>query len=158
RHGFFNYYPVKGAKTNATVIGTFSDPIARVGDGKQEQPFLVSMPYGNGRVVWLGSGEIWRLRQYRGMVYGRFLTKLARYAGSGSLTQQNAHGVIVMADKFSANNLVRLQAQMFGLDMSPLARTEKPEAKIKPPGNVQMQATVRLQPKAGQAEDWKGWF
>jgi len=158
RHGFFNYYPVKGAKTNATVIGTFSDPIARVGDGKQEQPFLVSMPYGNGRVVWLGSGELWRLRQYREMFYERFWTKLARYAGSGSLTQQNAHGVIVMADKFSANGLVRLQAQLFGLDMSPLARTERPEAKIKPPSNVQMQTAIRLQPKPGQGDEWKGYF
>jgi hypothetical protein len=158
RHGFFSYYPVKGVKANATVIGTFSDPLSRVGDGKQEQPFLVSMLYGNGRVVWLGSGEMWRLRQYRETFYERFWTKLARYAGSGSLTQQNAHGVLVMATKFSANSLIRLQAQMFGMDMSPLARTEKPEAKIKPPANVQMQTGVRMQPKAGQGTDWKGWF
>ncbi len=158
RHGFFSYYPVKGAKTNATVVATFTDPIARVGDGKDEQPFLVSMPYGNGRVVWVGSGEIWRLRQYREMYYERFWTKLARYAGAGSLTQQNAHGVLVMSDKFSADSLVRFQAQMFGLDMLPLARGEKPEAKIKAPAGVQMQPTVRLQPKPGQGTDWKGYF
>jgi hypothetical protein len=158
RHGFFSYYPVKGPKTNATVVATFTDPIARVGDGKDEQPFLVSMPYGNGRVVWVGSGELWRLRQYRETFYERFWTKLARYAGSGGLNQQNAHGVIVMADKFTANNIVRFQAQMFGVDMAPLARTEKPEAKVKPPANVQMQTSVRLQAKPGQSEDWKGWF
>jgi hypothetical protein len=101
---------------------------------------------------------MWRLRQYRETFYERFWTKLARYAGSGSLTQQNAHGVLVMATKFSANSLIRLQAQMFGMDMSALARTEKPEAKIKAPANVQMQTTVRMQPKAGQGSDWKGWF
>jgi hypothetical protein len=158
RHGFFSYYPVKGAKTNATVIATFTDPIARIGDGKEEQPFLVSMLYGNGRVVWIGSGELWRLRQYREAYYERFWTKLARYAGSGSLTQENAHGVIVMADKFSANNLVRLQAQLFGIDMLPLARTTQPEAQIKAPSNVQMQPSVKLQPKPGLGADWNGWF
>jgi hypothetical protein len=157
RHGFFSYYPVKGAKTNATVVGTFTDPIARIGDGKDEQPFLVTMPYGNGRVIWVGSGEIWRLRQYREMFYERFWTKLARYAGAGSLTQQNAHGVLIMSAKFSANTLVRFQAQMFGLDMMPLARSEKPEAKIKAPAGVQMQPTVRLQPRPAGA-DWKGYF
>jgi hypothetical protein len=157
-HGFFSYYPVKGAKTNATVIATFTDPIARIGDGKDEQPFLVSMLYGNGRVVWVGSGELWRLRQYREMFYERLWTKLARYAGSGSLTQQNAHGVIVMADKFSANSLIRLQAQMFGMDMLPLTRSEKPEAKIKAPSNAPTQPAVRLQPKPGLGTDWNGWF
>jgi len=53
--------------------------------------------------------------------------------------------------------LVRFQAQMFGLDMQPLARTEKPEAKIKAPAGVQMQPTVRLQPRPAGA-DWKGYF
>jgi hypothetical protein len=158
RHGFFSYYPVKGAKPNATVIATFTDPIARIGDGKDEQPFLVSMLYGNGRVVWVGSGEIWRLRQFREMYYERFWTKLARYVGAGSLNQQSSHGVIVISEKVPADSLVRVQAQMFGMDMLPLARSEKPEAKIKAPANVQMQTAVRMQPKPGLGTDWTGWF
>jgi hypothetical protein len=156
RNGFYEYYPLRGAKPNATVIATFSDPIARIDDGKAEQPYLVIMPYGNGRAAWLGSAEMWRLRQYREAFHERFWTKLARYAGSGTLSQQNRHGVIVMAKTFTANNLVRLQAQMFGLDMLPLARTEKPEAKVKPPMGEPI--VIKLQPKAGQSADWNGWF
>src|SRR5260370_41042267 len=114
------------------------------------------MPYGNGRVVWLGSAEIWRLRQYREAFHERFWTKLARYVGSGPRSQQNRHGVIVMAKTFTANNLVRLQAQMFGLDMMPLQRTEKPEAKVKLPTGTPI--VVKLQPKPGQGTDWNGWF
>ncbi len=156
RHGFFDYYPARGAKSNATVIATFADPVARIDDGRIEQPYLVTMPYGNGRVVWVGSAEMWRLRQYREAFHERFWTKLARYAGSGTLSQQNRHGVIVMAKTFTANNLVRFQAQMFGLDMLPLQRNEKPEAKVKPPTGAP--SVVKLQPKPGQGTDWNGWF
>jgi uncharacterized membrane protein len=87
--GFYGYYPVKGAKASATVVATFSDPRARLGNG-QDQPYLVSMSYGKGRTVWLGSGEMWRLRQYRESCYERFWTGLARYAGSGSLSPKAA--------------------------------------------------------------------
>ena len=62
--GFYNYYPVEKAKEGATVVATFTDPRARLVDGS-EQPYIVTMIYGSGRTVWLGSGETWRLRNYR---------------------------------------------------------------------------------------------
>src|SRR5262249_24569464 len=36
--GFYNYYPVKAAKEGATTVATFTDPRARLADGK-EQPY-----------------------------------------------------------------------------------------------------------------------
>src|SRR5262249_51469752 len=63
-HGFFNYYPVEKAKEGTTTVATFSDPRARLADGK-EQPYLVTGQYGAGKVVWLGAGEMWRLREHR---------------------------------------------------------------------------------------------
>src|SRR5262249_10225445 len=74
QRGFFNYYPVKYAKDAAQVIATFTDPRARLADGR-EQPYLVTMPYGGGRVFWIGSGEIWRLRGYREAYHERFWAK-----------------------------------------------------------------------------------
>ena len=44
KRGFFDFYPVREVKTSATVIGTFSDPRARLKDGK-EQPYIVAMPW-----------------------------------------------------------------------------------------------------------------
>jgi RNA polymerase sigma factor (sigma-70 family) len=83
--GFYTAYPVQGVKRGATVIATFRDPKARVapdGGKPHDLPYLVTMPYGKGRTVYLGSGETWRLRQFRESFCERFWTQLARYAAS----------------------------------------------------------------------------
>jgi hypothetical protein len=158
RRGFFNYYPLKSVKPNATVVATFSDPRARMSDGK-EQPFFVTMPYGNGKVVYIGSGETWRLRQYREVFHERFWTKLARYAGSGTLGRQSRRGIIVMGQTFTAHNFVRVEAQLFNRDMRPLAKTEKPQIQIKPPTGVTMpKTTFTMEAKDKQSSEVTGWF
>ena len=63
RRGFYSFYPLKSVKPGATVVATFTDPAAQL-DGK-EHPFLVTQQYGKGRVFFVGSSEIWRLRQYK---------------------------------------------------------------------------------------------
>jgi uncharacterized membrane protein len=68
--GFFNYQPAKAVKKGATVLATLADPSAKLADGS-EQPFLVTMPLGKGRVVYLTSGELWRLRAYREAMHER---------------------------------------------------------------------------------------
>jgi hypothetical protein len=155
RRGFYNFYPVEGVKPSATVIATFSDPRANLRDGK-EQPYLVSMPYGSGKVVYIGSGETRRLRQYREAYHERFWTKLARYAGSGNLSRSSRRGVLVMGREFTAGQFVRLEAQLFGRDLQPLATSAVPKVQLKPPTGVQMSTTLDLQAKPGQ--DGNGWF
>jgi hypothetical protein len=157
RRGFYNFYPVKAVKPNATVVATFSDPRARLSDGK-EQPYLVTMPYGNGQVIYLGSGETWRLRQHREAFFERFWTKLARFAGSGNLTRTTRHGEISMGAVFRANTDVHVSARLFGTDLRPLPRTEKPKLQIKPPAGVTMPPSVEMHARPGQDFEWEGWF
>ncbi|MBV9122938.1 MAG: hypothetical protein JO112_06260, partial [Planctomycetes bacterium] len=95
RRGFYDFYPVKDKKPSATVIATFSDPRARLSDGR-EQPYLVSMPFKRGKVVYLSSGEVWRLRQYHEAFHERFWTKLARFAAAGSMGAQKNPSNIYM--------------------------------------------------------------
>jgi hypothetical protein len=157
QRGFFSYYPVKEVKPSATVVATFTDPRARLSDGR-EQPYIVTMPYGNGRVVYLSAGELWRLRQYREIFHERFWTKLARFAGSGNLTRLTHYGVLVMGKTFTAHNFVRIEAQLFGRDLQPIAKTEKPKVEIKPPSGVSMPTTFELHAKASPAAEYNGWF
>ncbi|HXG12740.1 MAG TPA: VWA domain-containing protein [Gemmataceae bacterium] len=157
--GFFNYYPVKQKKDGATVVATFSDPRARLADG-QEQPYLVVMPYGSGKTVWLGSAEMWRLRQVKEAYYERFWTKLARFAGSGNLTRFNRRVVLNMGRVFTANNYVNLEAQVFGHDMKPLPEKARPRVQLKLPAGVTDKEAAKafeLTPKPTQGE-WNGWF
>src|SRR5438876_9583981 len=116
------------------------------------------MPYGNGKVVYLGSAETRRLRQAHDVFHERFWTKLARYAGSGNLTRLSRRGVLVLGQEFTAGQFVRLEAQMFGRDFQPLSRTAVPKLKLTPPAGVTMPTNVDLQPKPTQGGPWNGWF
>lgn len=154
--GFYDYYPVKDKKPSATVIATFADPRARLADGR-EQPYLVAAPFKRGRVVFIGSGEMWRLRQYRETYHERFLTKLASYASAGSLGSQRNPSNLYVNSEYPANNPAIFEAQLLGGDLQPLPRTEKPRARIKGPAGVTV-PDVSLSPKSGQGADWGGWF
>lgn len=159
-NGFYNFYPVKSVKAGAAVVATFSDPRARLADGK-EQPFLVSMKYGKGSIFYIGSGEMWRLRTVKGgeAYHERFWTKLGRYVSSGTLTRMTRRGVLVMGRQFIAGNPLRLEAQLFGPDLAPLPQNSKPpRVKLTPPPGVTLaNPTFTLQPKPSQGE-WNGWF
>jgi hypothetical protein len=155
--GFYSYYPAKDVKPGATVVATFADPRARTDDNSQkEQPYLVTMPFGNGKVVYLGSGETWRLRQFRESYYERFWTKLARYAGSGNLMRQSRRGVIVMGQEFSTGQFVPLEAQLFGRDLRPLPETATPQVVLQPPHGEPLKLELKAKPRQGG--EWAGWF
>jgi hypothetical protein len=81
--GFFTAYPVKSVRKAATVIAAVRDPAARIaapGGQRQDLPYLVAMPLGKGRSVYLGSGELWRLRMFREGFHERLWTQLIGYA------------------------------------------------------------------------------
>ena len=80
-HGFFDCQPVKAVRRGGRVLLTYPDSQKKLAE---EVPFLVIAQRGQGRVTWLGSGEMWRLRAYREEYHERFWMELARYAGPGS--------------------------------------------------------------------------
>lgn len=154
RRGFYSIYPLKGVKPGATVIATLSDPAAML-DGK-EHPFLVVQQFGKGRVAYVGSSEIWRLRQYREVFFERFWVKLGRYVSAGSRTRQHRRGVLVMGRQFVSGQYVRFEAQLFGQNLEPLPKATTARATIKAADSGERQE-VELQPKQSQS-DWSGWF
>jgi RNA polymerase sigma factor (sigma-70 family) len=87
--GFYTAYPVKSVKPGAVVLATFRDAKARIqeGDKLRDLPYLVTAPRGKGKAIFLGSGETWRLRQYREGYSERFWSRMARYAASVDLDE-----------------------------------------------------------------------
>jgi hypothetical protein len=75
--GFYSYYPVKNVKAGAVVLATLDEPAAKMGDG-EEQPFLVSRVVKKGSVLYISSGETWRLRQHNPAFHERFWSELLR--------------------------------------------------------------------------------
>ena len=95
--GFFNYFPCRDMKPVATPIARFPDPNAiKMPDGKAP-PWLAVMQYGQGRTGWIGSPEIWRLRQYKNEYFECFWTKFTRYLAAGSRRKQSHRGRILMS-------------------------------------------------------------
>lgn len=153
--GFYAGYPVKAVKPGAAVVATITDPSARMPDGK-EHPFLVTMPYGKGRVAFIGSAEFRRLRQYREVFYERFWLKLARWTAAGGRTRQNRRGVLVMGREFAAGGYIRVEAQLFGPTLEPLPRNTRAKlAFAGPDGSDRKEVELTAKPATS---DWAGWF
>jgi hypothetical protein len=83
--GFYNFYPVEKVKPLAVVAARFADPTAKLKD-QTLMPFIVlSNPNDpDHRIVWIGWGEMWRLRQKNEAYLERFWTKLSRFAGGNN--------------------------------------------------------------------------
>jgi hypothetical protein len=80
KRGFYACYPVEKVKAGAQVVATFAGP------KQDQQPFIVTMPVGRGKSLYLGSGEFWRLRGYKESHYEAFwLGAIRHMAGPGAL-------------------------------------------------------------------------
>jgi hypothetical protein len=130
--GFYNYFPLRDIKPVATPIARFSDPdTIKMPDGKLP-PWLVVMQYGQGRTAWIGSPEIWRLRQYKDEYFERFWTKLTRYMGAGSRRKQTRRGRILMSSTVPVGGYLRVTAQLLDPSLQPVEQKTEPKITIRP--------------------------
>lgn len=132
KRGFYNYFPIREMKPVATPIARFPDPNAiKMPDGKAP-PWLCVMQYGQGRTAWVGSPEIWRLRQYKEEYFERFWTKFSRYLAAGSRRKQTRRGRILMSSTVGTGGYVRVTAQLLGPDLQPADQKFEPKLTFRP--------------------------
>lgn len=118
--GFFGYYAVKGVKPGARVFARFSDPDASL-DG--EMPvYMAGHFYGAGRVFFMASGEIWRLRGLDDKYFDLYYTKLIRWVSQGRLLRDSSRGVILVEkDRCLQGDDVEIRAILTDSQHRPLA-------------------------------------
>jgi hypothetical protein len=130
--GFYNYFPLRSMKSVATPIARFPDPNAiKMPDGKAP-PWLCVMQYGQGRTAWVGSPEIWRLRQYKDEYFERFWTKFTRYLAAGSRRKQSTRGRILMSENIGTGTYLRPLAHLLDPSMQPADRKFEPNITFRP--------------------------
>jgi hypothetical protein len=142
--GVYGYYSVKGPKPAATVYGRFSDPRAR--EGGQQPVYLAGQFFGAGRVFYLGSGEMWRLRSQNEAYFERFYTKLIRFVSQGRLLRGSNRGVLLVErDRYVLGNTVAVRAQLNGAQFEPLVA---PQATLQVylPDTTQQNVTLLADP------------
>ena len=81
--GVCGYYAVKDSKAGARVYARFGDPDTAIDN---VQPiYMAGQFYGSGRVFFMASGEMWRVRAVDDTYFEQFYTKLIRWAAEGRL-------------------------------------------------------------------------
>jgi hypothetical protein len=117
--GVFGYYRVRGPKLGATTYANYSDPEAVAGD--QKPVYFAGQFYGSGRVFYMGSGEMWRLRELDERYFDSFYVKLIRHVSQGRLLRGSPLGnLLVERERYVVGNTVVVRAQLTNLQHQPL--------------------------------------
>ena len=117
--GIYRCYPTAGSKAGATVFANFSDPRSLTEHGAPI--LLASHFYGSGRVMYLGTPEIWRLRSIDEEFYDRFWTKSIRELGQSRMTRGTKRGMLLTErEQYYLGQTIRVRAQVLNAEFEPL--------------------------------------
>ncbi|MBN1854363.1 MAG: hypothetical protein JW829_16655 [Pirellulales bacterium] len=147
--GVFGHFAVKGSKPGAVTYATLPDPESGL---RAEPPvYMARQFYGAGRVFFMGSGEMWRLRKLDESYFEMFYTKLLRHMTQGRLLRGKVQGALLIEqDRYHLGDTVVVRAQLRDTRHEPLitgsldmhisrpdhsTQTEKLIATTEQPGN-----------------------
>ncbi|MEO2045975.1 MAG: hypothetical protein ABGX16_05315 [Pirellulales bacterium] len=152
--GVYGCYAVKGPKPGARVLGSYSDPDA--GISTEPPVYLAEHFYGAGRVFYMGSGEMWRLRQHDPGYFEMLTTQLLRHVSQGRLLRGSSRGsLMVERDRFTVGDTVTVRAQLATASREPLLATSVMCHTISPSG---VGRNMKLKVVPGKAGNFIGQF
>ncbi|QDU75214.1 hypothetical protein Pan97_22380 [Bremerella volcania] len=134
--GVYGYFTVSGVKPGASV---WAEVDAQGGLGDNKSPvYMASHFYGAGRVIFLGSGEMWRIRSMDVGYFEAFYTKLIRYASQGRLARDSSRGLLlVSAERVSLGETVDVRAFLTDSQHNPLSDPQIEASLVLPDGTEQ---------------------
>ncbi len=119
--GIFRCYPTAGAKAGATVYANFADP--RTESSYGPPIWLASQFYGSGRVLYLGSGELWRLRAIDEEYFDRFWTKAIRELSQTRLRRGTLRGLMLLErNQYLLGQTAHVRVLLSDAQFQPLSR------------------------------------
>jgi hypothetical protein len=157
QRGFFGIYPLKRVKTGSVVVARYLDPTLEKMEDGTDQAYMVVTPEALPRVVWMGSAEMWRLREFREEYHERFWTKLVRFAAAKSKGTSAKPIRIEMGNTFPALRYVEVEAKIDSSSGEPLDRSAKPEIRlVMPPGvpETEIKQPILMTPRPGARDGW----
>ena len=145
--GVYGCYAVKGPKPGARVLARYSDPDA--GFLANRPVYLAEHFYGAGRVLYLGSSELWRLRSLSVDYFEVLYTQLIRHVSQGRLLRGSSLGsLLVPKDRYIVGDDVVVRAQLSTESREPLIADRVIARVVSPDGNgrnLQMKADADRQ-------------
>jgi hypothetical protein len=169
-NGFYSYYPVSRAKSIAQVLATFPTQ-GGAGAGLAAQPYIAVAPSGQGSVIYLGSLEWWRLRNYKAIFHQHFWVKLVRYAGATNMGRVQKFGLTNIPERMLTGDKNRVEYQLRGPDGKLLGREDAERFKLQvvlmpfkkvddpePDPDPTSWSIFQLKGKPGNKNEKTGWF
>jgi hypothetical protein len=158
QRGFYSFYPVQKAKTGCPILARYTDPATKLKDGTLH-PVIVVQAETQPRVVWIGSAETWRLREYKEAYHERFWSKLVRYAGSKSTGTVQKQIQFALGASYPALKDVPIEAKILGPNGEPLPKEANVEIRIKVPTGVNEKEInggkpIKMSPSGGSKAGW----
>ncbi len=131
--GVFGCYAVKGPKPGARVLGRYSDPDA--GLSVERPVFMAEHFYGGGRVFYIGSGELWRMRSVEVGYFELLTTQLIRHVSQGRLLRGSSRGhLLVQRDRYVVGEEVVVRAKLSTVSREPLVIEQVAARVVDPQG------------------------
>jgi hypothetical protein len=129
--GVYGYYAVKDPKPGARIYARFSDPDTKIDD---ELPiYMAGHFYGSGRVFFMASCEMWRIRELDDRYFETFYTKLIRWAAEGRILRDSSRGVLLVdKDRCVVGDQVAVRAILQDAQHRPLNRPDVTAVLIQP--------------------------
>lgn len=144
--GVYDYVDAKSAKLGAKVYAYYSDPTTEVGGALPV--YLASHFYGAGRVMFQGSGEMWRLRGESEAYFDSYYTKLVRWVSEGRLLRDSNRGILLVdSARALVGDTITVRAVLTDEQFEPLDVAEVPAKLLSPSGRI---TDLRLLPLKGE--------
>ncbi len=142
--GFFGYFSVKGIKPTATLLASSGSPDTQ---GRDESGALfVEQFYGAGRVFYIGSSELWRLRRSSEQAFEKLSTKLMRHVAQGRLLRESDRASLALdQSRYALGSMAELRITANDAQLQPLTEPTL-FVEMLTPGGAKRDVTATLDP------------
>ncbi len=132
---------IKEIKAGATLYARLAESRTDVSD--EASPYFVAQFYGAGRVFFMGSGEMWRIRSLSEEYFDTFYTKLIRHVSQGRLLRDSSRGVLMVSKpRCLLGDTIVVRAHLSDRQFAPLDVSEV-EAQLVLPGDQRTPITLK---------------
>ncbi len=154
--GLYRSYPTAGAKASASVYAYHSDP--RAVDENGAPILLASQFYGQGKTLFLGSSESYRLRALNPEYFERLWTKIVRSAGQGRLQRGNSRGLFLLESReVPLGQFVPVRVRLVDANYEPL-QLPRVQCEVTDPDGKSLVPPLTLAPDDTRPGEYLGSF
>ena len=154
--GIYRCYPTAGSKAGATVYANFADPRSETSYGAPI--WLASQFYGSGRTLYLGAGELWRMRAIDEDYFDRFWTKAIRELSTTRLKRGTLRGMLLLErNQYLLGQTAHVRALLSDAQFQPLT-AESVNCDIYDPSGRPLIPPMKLMPDRQRPGQFVGDF